>query len=198
MKISTEGQSRFLAQEDVPAPFVATMDRVTEDRTLRNSDVLHFTDDQLKPFPLNLTNRRAIVAAYGNQSENWHGKPIELYVNPDVTDSKGIVTGGIRIRIPTGPAPVRAGRGPRAGAHNGTAPAREPKTAPTLEQRHAQLLDGYDQARTDDNLNEWDRWGASFPFTERQQGEADDHYRAALKRIALTTAPARRPAAARA
>jgi hypothetical protein len=55
-------------------------------------------------------------------------------------------TGGIRVHIPTGPAPIgnRLGGGPR----NGTAPN---PTLPTLEQRHARALDVMN-------------WPKGFPF----------------------------------
>lgn len=107
MKIPTKGTSRFLSREDVPEPFTVTMGRVVIDNALRNPYVLHFAGDAIKPLPLNVSNRRTIVAAYGNDDADWQGKRIEVYVNPDVTNSQGEVVGGIRVRVPkAAPAPA--------------------------------------------------------------------------------------------
>jgi hypothetical protein len=103
VKISTQNQSRFLAHEDVRTPLVVTMDHVTEDRTFRNPYVLYFTDTRLKPFPMNVTNRRIIVAAYGDDDSAWAGRQIELYFNPSIPNPRNPnQPGGICVRIPTG------------------------------------------------------------------------------------------------
>src|SRR5262249_5245437 len=100
MKIPTKGTSRFLGQADVPAPFTAVIDRVTIDQTLRNPFVLHFAGGTVKPLPLNVINRRTLVTAYGDDDAHWRGRSIEIYVDPNVTNSRGETVGGIRLRIP--------------------------------------------------------------------------------------------------
>lgn len=103
MKVSTQGQSRFLTHDEVRPPLFVTMSHVTEDRTLRNPFVLHFTDSRLKPLPMNLTNRRLIVAAFGDDDSQWHGRQIELYFNPSIPNPRNPAQpGGICVRIPTG------------------------------------------------------------------------------------------------
>lgn len=101
MIVNTSVKSPYLGQADVREPIIAVMDDVTEVAHLRNHQVLHFIDRRIKPLPLNHTNLQAIVAIYGTDTEAWEGKPIEIYVDPTVTDSRGRVTGGVRVRIPT-------------------------------------------------------------------------------------------------
>ena len=131
----------------------------------------------------------------------WIGKPIEIHHDPNVMLGRDRV-GGIRVRIPTEGRPAAN----RATSANGATPKVAPAPAPiappppgpplTLDQRQAQLLSGFDGALTEDNLRAWGRWGKQFPFTEPQQGEAEDRFHDALARIALAQAPTRRAARA--
>jgi|TARA_R110000751_G_scaffold80621_1_gene162679 hypothetical protein len=51
-----------------------------------------------KPLVLNKTNIRRLVAAFdSNESDEWIGKTIQLYLDPDV-EFGGEVVGGIRLR----------------------------------------------------------------------------------------------------
>ena len=213
MKISTKSNSRFLSQEDVPVPFVAIIQDVRVEKLKSNRGeeekyVLYFVTG--KPMVCNVVNRKALVAVYGDQSDAWIGKPVEIYVNPDVYMGSER-TGGIRVRIPTGPAPIGNRPGPLAGAYNGTAPKPAPPpaptpppalkpTPPTLEQQHERALDGMNHAQDRDNLDAWARWAKGFPFDERQRDALEDAYQHSLERIALAVAPiaSRRPRLARA
>ena len=206
MKISTQNQSRFLAHDDVRTPLVVTMDRVTEDRTLRNPYILHFAPaHQLKPLPMNITNRRILVAAYGDDDAGWHGKLVELYFNPSIPNPRNPnQPGGICVRIPTGggsgtrhaaapapPPPTSPKPTPRplADAGNGTVP----KVVP-LAEKVAQALEGFRRANTMENLDRWWRWADSLAFDDEARAELSRAYVAAQERIA--SAPARRPAPA--
>ena len=150
----------------------------------------------------NLINRKTVVAAYGDQRDAWIGKPVEIYVDPNVWMGAER-TGGIRIRIPAAAATAasHAGAGNRNGAASGTAPkpAPPPGVFPTLDERHMQLIRAITQTDSEDNLNQWLRWGEQFPFSAQQRSEQVDRRDVALERIALTTSPAapRRPAPAR-
>ena len=104
MKIVAAGNSKNLRKEDVPHPFIAIISEVrvqTFEKTARSpredKDMLHFTDPSIKPLGLNVTNKRILVAAYGDESDNWRGQPVEIYVDPNVTNSRGEIVGGIRL-----------------------------------------------------------------------------------------------------
>ena len=60
--------------------------------------VLYFKDRK-KGLVLNRTNAHAISNAYGDESDKWIGKPIELF--PTTTEFQGSMVDAIRIRIPT-------------------------------------------------------------------------------------------------
>ncbi len=208
MKINTQNQSRFLARDDVQTPLVVTMDRVTEDRTLRNPYLLHFAPaHQLKPFPMNITNRRILVAAYGDDDAGWHGKLVELYFNPSIPNPRNpIQPGGICVRIPTSNG---------NGTHHATAPTAPSSTSPNpaprqladagndtvpkvvpLAAEKAQALEGFRRADTTQNLDRWWRWADSLAFDDEACAELSRAYVAAQERIASAPASDRRPAPA--
>jgi hypothetical protein len=211
MKIVAAGNSKNLRKEDVRQPFIAIISDVrvqTFEKTARSpredKDMLHFADPSVKPLGLNVTNKRILVAAYGDESDNWCGQPVEIYVDPSVRNSSGQIVGGIRLRIP-------------AGAAISTAPAPAPKAAqaprpmPVLQAPRsaevartaaevAQAIDGMNHAQDQDNLAEWRSWGMAIAGTTQAQKDAmqaaSDH---GQERLALAAAPAmpRRPALGR-
>lgn len=218
MKVSAKATSRYLSKGDIAAPFIAIMDFVrteTLQNPTENKDVLHFTDQAKKPLVLNVTNKRTIIAAYGDESDDWNGQPIEIFVDHSITNSRGEIVGGVRVRIPAS-APVRkptpaaaspapAAR-PAAAARPGTAPAtnaaqkpaaaQKPSPAPSPLQNHKLALDGMKNARTLAKLNEWAKWRKGIAgTTPAQDDDAEDCYHANLER--LTQAPGAGPAAFR-
>ena len=60
--------------------------------------VLTFRSSELKPMVLNMTNSRVIAAAFGDETDGWAGRVIELY--PSETSFGSEVVECIRIRIP--------------------------------------------------------------------------------------------------
>ena len=58
--------------------------------------VLYFKEAQ-KGLVLNKTNANVIVDAYGKMTEDWEGKPVEVY--PTQVEFKGKLVDGIRLRI---------------------------------------------------------------------------------------------------
>jgi hypothetical protein len=202
MNLNEMFPSNYLSKDDFPTPRVLVMTKVTKDDVWRKNGkqmtaVLHFQGS--KSMILNKTNALVIGRLYGPDTAAWIGKPIEIYHDPNVMLGRDRV-GGIRVRIPTGP---RAAAGGGTSAANGATPKAAPAPAPspsapppTLDQRLAQLLAGFDGALTDENLTAWGRWGKQFPFSETQQGEAEDRFHDALARIALAQSPTRRPARA--
>ena len=66
---------------------------------------LWFMGDQLKPLVLNKTNINILRALYGDDSDNWVHKDINVYNDPTVGYS-GQITGGVRLRqVQAAPAP---------------------------------------------------------------------------------------------
>jgi hypothetical protein len=193
MKIDARGTSKFLSKSDVPQPVLATVDFVRIE-TLKNptedKPVLHFVGDTLKPLVLNVVNRKVLIAAYGDETDHWKGKPVEIYVNPDVTNSSGETVGGVRVRIPAAaPAPkAPPAPAPTSAAAPKAAPAPKPPP-PTLQQQYTRALDGMNRAQDRDNLDQWARWANGIAFDERQRDALEDAYQHSLERIALAEAP---------
>jgi hypothetical protein len=199
MEIST-GNPALLKQQDIAAPFVAIiadvrLETLTDRRG--NADeqyVVYFTAG--RPMKFNVINRKTVVAAYGKQREGWIGKPIEIYVDPNVYMGSER-TGGIRVRIPAAKPSTPA---PAAAPKQKPAPALRPKAAlpaGTLEQ-HRTLIECIDAARSNEYLEKVKAWGVQYEFTAAQNNEADEHYQAALERIAMAAAPTNRRRTARA
>jgi hypothetical protein len=127
MDISELNNSRFLSKADViKEPLVGTIAYVTEKQNVapagqppsmqyvlvceeRGWRPVSGREDTVKPYPLRKTNGNLIAAMFGKtNSEDWEGKQVEFYWNPEI-QFKGEITGGIRIRKP---APVNSTRKP--------------------------------------------------------------------------------------
>jgi hypothetical protein len=119
MKRSDAFPSRYLSKDDVKRavdPIRATIKDVLIETLGQGSDaedkpVLHFRGSNLKPMVLNAGNWGIVEEAYGEDTETWTGKPVDIYYNPDVMFGKER-TGGIRLRIPGRPHAVPAGATP--------------------------------------------------------------------------------------
>ena len=112
--------SRNLNQDDVRAgPVRATIADVRIETFGRSEDadekpVIHFREAGMKTFGLNQTNWDVLESAYGKHTEEWIGKPVELYHDPGVKFGRETV-GGVRIRVPSG-APAASPQGSAEGA----------------------------------------------------------------------------------
>lgn len=108
MKRSDAFPSKYLSQTDVEPAITAIIDEVTRE-TLKGRDdepdetkaVMYFKNDTVKPMVLNNVNWLACEDLYGDDSDNWGGKPIELYRDANIMFGSKRV-GGIRIRAPHG------------------------------------------------------------------------------------------------
>lgn len=103
MKRSDAFPSRYISKDDVQNPVVAIIDTVRFDTIKGDSGdedkpVVYFRGD-VKPMILNNTNWMTIEDAYGQESDDWAGKPIEMYCDPGVMFG-GKRVGGVRVRIP--------------------------------------------------------------------------------------------------
>lgn len=66
----------------------------------KNKVILLFKDKQ-KGLVLNKTNANKIAAIYGQNLEEWTGKPVILY--PDETNFQGEMVACVRVRVPQAP-----------------------------------------------------------------------------------------------
>lgn len=119
MKASEMTPSKYLKQADVePAKLVTIkgVEKVTfeEKGETKKKWALHFRELD-KPLLLNKTNINRTVKATGTDDvDEWNGRKVVLYFDPDV-EFGGDVVGGIRIRAPkpgaAAPEPEPAPRG---------------------------------------------------------------------------------------
>lgn len=113
MNIRDLKQSRFLTQKDIERPVLVTIagcravNVAMEGAEPDERWTLSFREFE-KPMVLNSTNGQIIAAITGSgESDDWIGKKIVLYVDPNVSFG-GKLVGGIRCRAPKGqtvPAP---------------------------------------------------------------------------------------------
>lgn len=112
MKLNDLYPSNYLKKEDVTTPVVATIklvvqEEITGDHGKELKPVMHFTA-LLKPLILNRGNGETVAALYGDDTDAWVGRPIEIYADPSIMFG-GKRVGGVRVR-----APQRAAAGPAA------------------------------------------------------------------------------------
>lgn len=101
MRVDTE--SKYLKQSDVDDEMVVTITKVGKVNMAREGDDPEYKwairfEEFGKPMILNATNIKRIVKAMGtNESEEWAGKKVVLYVDHDI-EFAGNVVGGLRIK----------------------------------------------------------------------------------------------------
>lgn len=119
-------QSDWLSKDDLQdGPLIVTIDRcdaedVKDIQSGKNKrlPILHFKED-VKPFILSANvNWDTVEMAYGPDTDQWSGKPLEFYFDPNVSFG-GKKTGGVRIRIQTS----SFGKTPHNGTSKSAAPA---------------------------------------------------------------------------
>lgn len=179
--------STYLGKDDLDAPVIAIIGDVTT-HELRTDDggterkaVIVF-DGEIKPLIVNRVNWRTLADAYGADSDDWRGKPVEIYVDPNVTFGLRRV-GGVRVRIPAGHRTPS-----RPSTPNGTPrPTAKPLPAQNdLETRKAQAIRGMIQSDTPDTLEEWRSYYNAIQFTEAQFAELDGVYDDRLQELGLS------------
>ena len=113
MKRNEAFPSQYLGQKDIERPITAIIEavrfeEVQGDHGAEDKPVLFFKNDEPKKMILNNTNWGAIEDAYGDESDNWNGKSIELYVDPGIMFGNQR-KGGLRVRVPAhGGKPAKA------------------------------------------------------------------------------------------
>ena len=98
----------YLGQKDFEKSRTLTISSVGEeeikgDNGLVSKYVVRFEEIEDKGFVLNSVNSQKIEKMYGDD-EDWIGKEIELYTDPDIVYG-GKVVGGVRVRRPLQPTP---------------------------------------------------------------------------------------------
>lgn len=109
MNIRDLKQSRFLTQRDIDRPVLVTITACKEvNVAMQGAEpderwTLSFREFD-KSMVLNSTNGQTIAAITGSEeSEDWIGHQIVLYVDPTISFG-GKLVGGIRVRAPKGQA----------------------------------------------------------------------------------------------
>lgn len=111
-KIGEMIESKYLKQSDVHEDTLVTVERVGKANVAREGDepeykwLVRFAEFK-KPMVLNSTNiKRLAKACDSDDTDEWIGKTVVLYVDPDV-EFGGNVVGGLRIRAAKKEVPVR-------------------------------------------------------------------------------------------
>jgi len=103
-------QSKFLRKDDVDDDVIVTIKDVSlEDMPGDSGEqrwVLAFRELP-KGLVLNTTSIRVLEKAFGQDSDDWRGQKVSLYVDPNVS-FKGQVVGGLRLRPLKAKAPKAA------------------------------------------------------------------------------------------
>ena len=107
--------SKYICKEDVLSPLSASianvyMEDIQGDHGMEKKAIMSFTDTGIKCLILNNTNWGAMEDVYGENTDGWVGRPVEIFVDPNVMFG-GKKVGGVRIRVPNGAAPVGAPAG---------------------------------------------------------------------------------------
>ena len=111
-KIGEMIESKYLKQSDVADDTVVTVEKVGKANVAPKGEepemkwLIRF-NELPKPMVLNSTNiKRLAKACASDDTDDWAGKKVILYVDPDV-EFAGNVVGGLRIRAHKQETPIR-------------------------------------------------------------------------------------------
>lgn len=102
MKIGDMIESKYLKQSDVDDETVVTIHGLKKVNVARDDEdpeyrwTVKFTEFA-KPMVLNVTNLKRLAKALGDDTEDWLGKQVIVYVDPDI-EFGGNIVGGLRIK----------------------------------------------------------------------------------------------------
>lgn len=110
MKVSDLMTSKFLKQSDVPEDKLVTVKELKKQNVARDDEDAEykytiFFEEFEKGMVLNSTNIKRLAKALGDDTDNWIGGKVVLYVDPDV-EYAGQIVGGLRIRPRKGTKPA--------------------------------------------------------------------------------------------
>lgn len=119
-KVSEMKESKFLRKEDVGGGALLTVKGVEQHNVaMQGAEPDHkwcmtFTETD-KPLVLNGTNLAILTQILGSDdTDDWHGKSVVLYTDPNVSFG-GKIVGGIRVRAPKGKAMTAPPAKPKVG-----------------------------------------------------------------------------------
>jgi len=136
MRISDAFPSKYLKASDLQDRNInVVIDRAEPEEVGEGErkPVLYF-QGKTKGLVLNKTNSRAIAAAYGDDTDDWEGRPLVLF--PAMVDFRGDTVEAIRVRLPK-PKPAAAPT-----ADEPSKPAAPP--AGTFDERNPPPIDDFD------------------------------------------------------
>ena len=102
MKISDMIPSKYLKQSDVEEPMKVTIQAVKKVNVAKDDETPEFRwtikfNEFDKPMVCNSTNLKRLALALGDESDDWIGNQVVLYVDAEV-EFGGKITGGLRLR----------------------------------------------------------------------------------------------------
>jgi hypothetical protein len=109
MKLDDMLESKFLKQSDFPQDRLLTIVGVKRENMAKEDEAPEYRwtvkfKELDKPMVANSTNLKRIFRICGDDTDDWTGKRIVVYVDPDI-EFGGKVVGGLRVRAPkTAPA----------------------------------------------------------------------------------------------
>jgi hypothetical protein len=110
MRLDDMLESKFLKQSDFPQDRLLTIAGIKRENMAKEDEspeyrwTVKFVELD-KPMVANSTNLKRIFRICGDDTDEWPGKRVVVYVDPDI-EFGGKVVGGLRVRAPknTGPA----------------------------------------------------------------------------------------------
>lgn len=111
-KVSEILSSNWLRKEDLDDPVGGeelTIKKVTEELVGADQQskwAVHWREKGMLPMLLNKTNLRLLAAMFGDDTDDWIGKTVEVYHDPTISYA-GQLVGGLRVRQPRPPKPRR-------------------------------------------------------------------------------------------
>ena len=101
MKVSSMIESKWLKKEDIEDDTIVTIRGIKQENLGKDEApemrwVIYFKELP-KGMVLNVTGIRVLEATFGGETDDWRGKTVTLYVDPNVS-FQGRVVGGLRLR----------------------------------------------------------------------------------------------------
>jgi hypothetical protein len=102
MKASDLIESKYLKQSDVDGEMVVTVQSLKKVNVAREDEDPEYRwtvkfQEFAKPMVINVTNIKRLSKALGDDTDDWTGKAVILYVDPDI-EFGGNIVGGLRIK----------------------------------------------------------------------------------------------------
>jgi len=111
MKVSELTGGKYLKKEDLEGPTLLTIRDVEKKNVALETEppdkkgVISWVEEDVKPMVLNSTNANEIASLYGEDTDDWRGQKVVLFVDPSVVYA-GRRVGGVRVRAPKGVTPI--------------------------------------------------------------------------------------------